>query len=97
LLLEYDDQRSGSFEALRDLADDKFAVLGLVSTKEPGLESQEELAKRVSEASRYVPMERMGLSPQCGFSSSVIGNKITAADQRRKLSLVVETARALWG
>jgi len=97
LLLEYDDDRSGSFETLKHLPDDKFVVLGLVSTKKSALESQGYLAQRVSEASRYVPMERIGLSPQCGFSSSVIGNKIAPRDQRRKLSLVVETARALWG
>ncbi len=96
LLLEYDDERSGSFHALRDIPDDKFVVLGLVSTKKPNLEPKEVLAKRIGEASRYIPMERLGLSPQCGFSSSVIGNKISPEDQRRKLLRVVEAARALW-
>jgi 5-methyltetrahydropteroyltriglutamate--homocysteine methyltransferase len=97
LLLEYDDVRSGSFEPLRHVPDDKFAVLGLITTKTPHMENRQELTKRVRDASRYVPLERLALSPQCGFASSVIGNRISLGDEKRKLRLLVETARALWG
>ena len=97
LLLEYDDTRSGSFEALRDVPDDKFVVLGLITTKRSELESMNFLRERVSEASRYVSMERLGISPQCGFASSIIGNRISLEDQRRKLELVVNTAGVVWG
>ena len=97
LLLEYDDARSGSFEALKDVAEDKFVVLGLVTTKKAGLETMEWLTRRIADARRYLPMERLGLSPQCGFASSVIGNQISTHDQRRKLELVTSTARDLWG
>jgi 5-methyltetrahydropteroyltriglutamate--homocysteine methyltransferase len=96
-LLEYDDVRSGSFEPLRHVPDDKFAVLGLITTKTPHMENRQELTKRVRDASRYVPLERLALSPQCGFASSVIGNRISLGDEKRKLRLLVETARALWG
>jgi len=96
LLLEYDDLRSGSFEPLRDMPDDKFAVLGLVTTKKPDLESMQELAQRLDEASRYISRDRLALSPQCGFASSVIGNRISSHDQRQKLALVVNTARTVW-
>jgi len=96
LLLEYDDARSGSFEPLKDIAEDKFVVLGLVTTKKTDLESTELLTRRIAEARRYLPMERLGLSSQCGFASSVIGNKISPDDQRRKLELVTSTARTLW-
>ena len=97
LLLEYDDERSGSFEPLREIPDDKLAVLGLVTTKTPRRETSEALAVRIKEASQFVPLERLALSPQCGFATSVLGNRITAADQKRKLSVVVETARRVWG
>jgi len=97
LLLEYDDARSGSFEPLRDVPEDKFVVLGLVTTKRPVLESMDLLTERVAQAGRYVSMERLGLSPQCGFASSIIGNRISFDDQRNKLELVVKTARAVWG
>jgi 5-methyltetrahydropteroyltriglutamate--homocysteine methyltransferase len=97
LLLEYDDARSGSFEALKDVPDDKFVVLGLITTKQPKLESAVELKQRITEASRFVPMDRLGLSPQCGFSSSVVGNRISPEDQKRKLELVVRLAQDLWG
>lgn len=96
LLLEYDDERSGSFEPLKAVPDDKIAVLGLVTTKIPRRETSDELAVRIKEASQFVPLERLALSPQCGFSTSVLGNRITAEDQRRKLSVVVETARRVW-
>jgi 5-methyltetrahydropteroyltriglutamate--homocysteine methyltransferase len=97
LLLEYDDARSGSFEPLKDIAEDKFVVLGLVTTKKADLESMDLLTRRIAEARQYLPMERLGLSSQCGFASSVIGNKISPDDQRRKLELVTSTARSLWG
>jgi methionine synthase II (cobalamin-independent) len=97
LLLEYDDPRSGSFEPLACVPDDKIVVLGLLSTKHPHLESVEELISRIREASRYLPLERLALSPQCGFSTSVMGNALTPADQQRKLRRVVETAGRVWG
>jgi len=96
LLLEYDDERSGSFAALKDIPDDKFVVLGLITSKNPELESNLWLTRRIDEASRYIPKDRLGLSPQCGFASSVIGNRIGLEDQKRKLALVVKTAQALW-
>lgn len=96
LLLEYDDARSGSFEPLRDVPDDKIAVLGLVTTKKPDIESVQELTTRIDEASRFISKDRLALSPQCGFASSVIGNRVTAHDQRQKLALVVNTARTVW-
>jgi 5-methyltetrahydropteroyltriglutamate--homocysteine methyltransferase len=97
LLLEYDDDRSGSFEALKDVPEDKFVVLGLVTTKTARLENMEELKQKVSEAGRYVPLERLGISPQCGFASSIIGNNISFDDQRHKLRLVVDIAQHIWG
>jgi 5-methyltetrahydropteroyltriglutamate--homocysteine methyltransferase len=97
LLLEYDDARSGSFEPLKEVPEDKLVVLGLTTTKRARLEPVDELESRIRDASRFVPLERLAVSPQCGFSSSVIGNAITPADQERKLRLVVETARRVWG
>ena len=97
LLLEYDDERSGSFEPLRELPDDKIAVLGLVTTKTSRRETTEALTGRIKEASQFVPLERLALSPQCGFATSILGNRITGEDQKRKLSVVVETARRVWG
>jgi 5-methyltetrahydropteroyltriglutamate--homocysteine methyltransferase len=97
LLLEYDDERSGSFEPLKHIPDDKFVVLGLVSTKKMRLERTEDLRRRITEASCVIAHERLGLSPQCGFASSVIGNKISPEIQKRKLELVVNTAQAVWG
>ena len=75
---------------------DKVVILGLVTTKRSDLESTEELKRRVFDASRYMGLERLGISPQCGFASSIIGNKISPQDQRRKLELVVKTAQAIW-
>jgi 5-methyltetrahydropteroyltriglutamate--homocysteine methyltransferase len=97
LLLEYDDARSGSFEALKDVAEDKFVVLGLITTKKADLETMQWLTRRIADARRYLPMDRLGLSPQCGFASSVIGNKISADDQQKKMALVTSTVRTLWG
>jgi len=97
LLLEYDDERAGSFEPLREVPDDKVVVLGLVTTKRPRLESPQELAARIAEASRIVPLERLALSPQCGFATSILGNRLSIDDQKRKLGLIVETAKGVWG
>jgi 5-methyltetrahydropteroyltriglutamate--homocysteine methyltransferase len=96
-LLEYDDARSGGFEPLRHLPEDRVAVLGLVSTKKPRLETDDEVKRRIEEASRFVPLVRLALSPQCGFASTMEGNRITPDDQRRKLELVGRVAKAIWG
>jgi 5-methyltetrahydropteroyltriglutamate--homocysteine methyltransferase len=96
LLLEYDDARSGSFEPLRAVPEDKIAVLGLVTTKSGRRETVAELSARIEEASAFCPLERLALSPQCGFATSVIGNTLTAEDQRAKLETIAETARAVW-
>jgi 5-methyltetrahydropteroyltriglutamate--homocysteine methyltransferase len=95
LLLEYDSPRQGSFEPLRFVRD-ATVVLGLVTTKEARMESVDELKRRIDEAARYVPLERLALSPQCGFASVAAGNLISEDDQWRKLELVVETARQVW-
>jgi len=95
-LLEYDTQRAGGFEPLRFVPPGKMVVLGLISTKTAELESQDTLLRRIDEASRYVPMENLALSPQCGFASVLQGNAITWDDQRRKLELLVDTARRAW-
>ena len=97
LLLEYDDVRSGSFEPLRDVPDDKMVVLGLVTTKSPRHETHGELKRRIEEASAFVPLERLALGPQCGFATSVIGNRIAVEDQKRKLRVICETAGEVWG
>ena len=96
-LLEYDDERSGSFEPLRHVPEDRAVVLGLVTTKKPALERAETLKRRIEEASRYVPLERLALSPQCGFASTQEGNLLSPADQEAKLRLVAEVAREVWG
>ena len=96
LLLEYDDERSGSFAPLSDVPDDKMVVLGLVTTKSPRHETMQELTVRIKEASRFVQLERLALSPQCGFSTSVVGNRISVEDEIRKLRLIVETASEVW-
>jgi 5-methyltetrahydropteroyltriglutamate--homocysteine methyltransferase len=96
LLLEYDDERSGDFAPLREVPDGKTVVLGLVTTKSARRETVEELAERVREAAEYVPLERLALSPQCGFATSVLGNALTIEDERTKLRTLVETATAVW-
>ena len=96
-MLEYDDARSGSFEPLAAAPDDKQVVLGLVSTKRPGLETPQELGARIDEAARIVDRDRLGLSTQCGFASIVAGNPITEADEESKLRLVAEAASSAWG
>ncbi len=95
--LEYDDERSGDFSPLRFVPKHKTVVLGLVTTKVPQLEPKQELIARVNEAAQFMPLENLCLSPQCGFSSTVHGNDLTADEQWAKLSLVVETAREIWG
>ncbi len=95
-LLEYESDRAGTFEPLRYVPSDKSVVLGLVSSKQPELESKDRLLKRIDEASRYIPLERLALSPQCGFASVALGNLLTEDDQWRKLDLVVETAHKMW-
>jgi 5-methyltetrahydropteroyltriglutamate--homocysteine methyltransferase len=95
--LEYDTARAGGFEPLRFVPKGKKVVLGLISTKKPQLEDKGALKRRVEEASRYVALENLCLSPQCGFASSEVGNKLTEDDQKRKLELVAETAREIWG
>jgi len=95
--LEYDSPRAGSFAPLRHLSPHKVAVLGLVTTKKPQLESKDELKRRIGEAAKIVPLERLALSPQCGFASTIEGNKLSLDDEKRKLALVVETAHEVWG
>ncbi len=95
--LEYDDARSGDFKPLRFMPKGKMVVLGLVTTKRGELESKDDLKRRVDEASNYVPLDQICLSPQCGFSSTVEGNKLTFDDEVAKLRLIVETAREIWG
>jgi 5-methyltetrahydropteroyltriglutamate--homocysteine methyltransferase len=96
-LLEYDTERAGGFAPLRFVPDDKMVVLGLISSKDPRLESQDLLRRRIEEASKYVPLDRLALSPQCGFASTAPGNQLTQDEQWRKLELVVDTARKVWG
>ncbi len=96
-LLEYDTARAGSFEPLRFVPKGRVVVLGLVSTKGPELESRDTLKRRIGEASKFLPLDQLALSPQCGFASDVVGNLLGPDDQRRKLERVVETARAVWG
>jgi 5-methyltetrahydropteroyltriglutamate--homocysteine methyltransferase len=97
LLLEYDDPRAGGFEPLVRVPTDRWVILGLVTTKRSRLESVDDLARRIEAASRYVPLERLAVSPQCGFATSVLGNALTIDDERAKLGLVAEVARKVWG
>jgi 5-methyltetrahydropteroyltriglutamate--homocysteine methyltransferase len=97
LMLEYDDERSGDFGPLSHVPEDKVAVLGLVTTKTPRRETKEELEARLREASRHIPLERLALSPQCGFATSIIGNAISVEDEEYKLRTIVETAEQVWG
>jgi 5-methyltetrahydropteroyltriglutamate--homocysteine methyltransferase len=95
--LEYDDARSGGFEPLRFVPKEKMVVLGLVTTKKGALESKDALKRRIDQAAKFVPLDQLCLSPQCGFSSTVEGNALTIEEQKAKLRLVVETAREVWG
>lgn len=96
-LLEYDDERSGTFEPLRLVPRDKMVVLGLVSSKRPELERKEDLIRRIDEASKFIPLEQLSVSPQCGFASTMEGNLLTEDHQWAKLKLVAEVAREVWG
>lgn len=97
LYLEYDDERSGGFEPLKYVSDNKKVVLGLITTKRPELEDKEVIMKRIEEATKYIPLERLCLSPQCGFASTEEGNKLTEKEQWAKLQLVKEIAEEVWG
>jgi methionine synthase II (cobalamin-independent) len=96
LLLEYDDARSGTFAPLRAVPDDKLVVLGLVTTKTARRETVDELAGRIREAARFVPLDRLALSTQCGFATSVVGNALSVEDERAKLRTIAETAATVW-
>ena len=96
-LLEYDSPRAGTFEPLRFVPKGKMVVLGLVSTKVPDIETVDDLKRRIDSACKYIPLEQLALSPQCGFASDVVGNLINEDDQKKKLEVVVETARQVWG
>jgi 5-methyltetrahydropteroyltriglutamate--homocysteine methyltransferase len=96
-LLEFDDERSGGFQPLREVPENRTVVLGLISSKKPVLESKDELKRRIEEASAFMPLERLALSPQCGFASTLEGNLVTVQDQEAKLRLVADTAREVWG
>ena len=95
-LLEYDSPRAGSFAPLRFVPNDKVVVLGLVSTKVRELETVDALARRIDEAASYVPLERLAISPQCGFGSDVAGNLVSEDDQKRKLEVLVQAAKKVW-
>ena len=97
LFLEYDDERSGTFEPLRFVPKGKMIVLGLITTKKGQLEKKDDLKRRIDAAAKYVDMEQLCLSPQCGFASTLQGNLLTEDEQFAKLRLVVETAQEVWG
>lgn len=96
-LLEYDDERSGSFEPLRFVPKGKIVVLGLISTKTPQLESVDELRRRIDEAAKYLPLEQLAISPQCGFASGLEGNLLSEDDQWKKIDRMMEVSRLVWG
>jgi 5-methyltetrahydropteroyltriglutamate--homocysteine methyltransferase len=97
LLLEYDDERSGSFEPLREVPDDRMVVLGLVTTKSGRREAVEELERRTREAAAFIDLEQLAISPQCGFATSVVGNALTQDDERAKLETIARAAAVIWG
>jgi 5-methyltetrahydropteroyltriglutamate--homocysteine methyltransferase len=96
-LLEYDTGRAGGFEPLRFVRPGTVVVLGLISSKVPQLESQDDLRRRIDQAARYVPLENLAISPQCGFASTAAGNVLTIEQEKRKLELVIDTAQKVWG
>ena len=96
-LLEYDTDRAGGFEPLRFVPAGKTVVLGLISSKDPTFESQDALMRRIDGAAKYLPLENLAISPQCGFAPTAPGNMLTWDEQRRKLELVVDTAWKVWG
>jgi len=95
--MEYDSDRAGGFEPLRFVPEGKMVILGLVTSKSGALESRDEIKRRVEEASRFVPLDRLGLSPQCGFASTEEGNLLSEDEQWAKLRMVVELADEIWG
>ena len=95
--LEYDDARSGGFEPLRYVPNDKYVVLGLVTSKRGSLETKDDLTRRIEAAAKFVPFEQLCLSPQCGFASTAEGNVLTHDEEVAKLRLIVETAAEVWG
>ena len=95
--MEFDDERSGGFEPLKDVPANKKVVLGLITTKNPQLENRQTIISRINEAAQYVPLERLCLSPQCGFASCEIGNKLTEEEQWAKIALVQSIAKEVWG
>ncbi len=95
--LEYDSPRAGTFAPLRYLTKGKIAVLGLVTSKRAEIESKDDIKRRIDEAAKVLPLAQLALSPQCGFASTIKGNRLTVDDEKRKLSLVVETAKEVWG
>ncbi len=97
LLLEYDTPRAGDFSPLQDVLPQHAVVLGLITTKEGRLEDPARVEARIREATQYLPLERLALSPQCGFASAEVGNPITPEEQEAKLRLVVQVARRVWG
>ncbi len=96
-LLEYDTERAGGFEPLRFVRPGTVVVLGIISSKVPELESQDGLRRRIDQAARYVPLENLAISPQCGFASTAKGNLLTVDEEKRKLELVADTAQRVWG
>ena len=94
--LEYDDERSGSFEPLAEVPEDKVVVLGLVTTKSGRCETVDELVARVREAAAFMPLERLAISPQCGFATSILGNALSEEDERAKLATLVRAAELVW-
>lgn len=97
LYLEYDDERSGGFGPLAKVSANKHVVLGLITTKSPVLEDEDTVIRRIHEASEYIPLERLSLSPQCGFASCAIGNKLTPDEQWEKLKLIKRISEKVWG
>ena len=97
LLLEYDTERAGGFEPLRFVPKGKTVVLGLITTKESRVETIDELTRRIEEAARYIPIEQLALSPQCGFASSIMGNLLSEDEQFRKFDVMLATASKVWG
>jgi 5-methyltetrahydropteroyltriglutamate--homocysteine methyltransferase len=95
--MEYDTDRAGDFQPLRHVPKGKHVILGLISTKTPVLEPKDEIKRRIDAAAKYVPLDQLCLSPQCGFASNFMGNPVTIDDERRKLGLVVDIARDVWG
>jgi 5-methyltetrahydropteroyltriglutamate--homocysteine methyltransferase len=95
--MEYDSDRAGDFQPLRHVPNGKHVILGLISSKTPVLEPREMVTRRIDAAAKYLPLDQLCLSPQCGFASNFMGNPVTVDDERRKLELVVDIAREVWG